>query len=76
MNEVQKNFNDFDVLRQIDRILSLRQNLCNNHLDKNNTQKLKDIMFLDLCLEQLVRKLTEQIMHIDIGFQGYIREVS
>jgi alpha-glucan, water dikinase len=51
MNEVQKNFNDHDKLRQIDRILALRQNLCNNHMDRNNTQKLKDVIFLDLCLE-------------------------
>jgi hypothetical protein len=34
-----------------------------NHIDLNNTQKLKDI-------------LSEKIMHIDIGFESYIREIS
>ena len=33
-------------------------------------------MFLDLCLESYTRTLTERIMHIDIGFQAYLREVS
>lgn len=47
-----------------------------NHIDLNNTQKLKDIIFLDLCLEAQVRLLSEKIMHIDIGFESYIREIS
>lgn len=76
MNEVQANFKDHDVLRQMERIQHLRSNLCHNHLDRSNTQKLKDILFLDLCLEGYLRKLTEQIMHIDIGFNEYIREIS
>jgi len=38
--------------------------------------KLKDVMFLDLCLESYLRVLTERIMHIDIGFEAYVREVA
>lgn len=34
------------------------------------------MIFLDLCLEGTIRKLTEKIMHIDIGFHGYVREIS
>ena len=59
----------------MDRVLALRKNLCYNHIDKNNTQKLKDVLFLDLCLESYTRTLTERIMHIDIGFDSYLREV-
>jgi hypothetical protein len=33
-------------------------------------------MFLDLALEAYIRTLTERIMHIDIGFEAYVREVS
>lgn len=76
MNDVQANTNDHDVLRQMDRILNLRKNLVHNHMTLNNNQKLKDVIFLDLCLESEVRKLTEKIMHIDIGFHGYVREIS
>lgn len=59
----------------MDRTLALRYNL-KNHYDKSNTSKLKDIIFLDLCLEAYTRQLTERIMHIDIGFESFIREVS
>ena len=76
MNEVQSNYGDHDVLRQMDRVLSLRGNLCQHHMDRNNTAKLKDILFLDLCLESYTRQLTERIMHVDIGFEAYIREVA
>jgi N-dimethylarginine dimethylaminohydrolase len=33
-------------------------------------------MFLDLGLEVYLRLLTERIMHIDIGFEGYVREAA
>lgn len=59
----------------MERAYSLRANLCYHHYDKGNTQKLKDVMFLDLCLEGYIRALTEKIMHIDIGFEAYVREM-
>lgn len=60
----------------MDRVSALRNNICANHIDRNNVHKLKDILFLDLCLETYLRALTERIMHIDIGFPAYIREIS
>ena len=45
-------------------------------MDRQNTRKLKDILFLDLGLEVYLRLLTERIMHIDLGFEGYVREAS
>jgi hypothetical protein len=33
-------------------------------------------MFLDLALEGYLRSLTESIIHIDIGFEAYIRETA
>jgi len=60
----------------MDRALALRTNLVKNHYDHHNTQKLKDIIFLDLCLESYARQLTERIMHLDLGFEAYVREVT
>jgi hypothetical protein len=60
----------------MDRVLALRGNLCQNHFQNASTQKLKDIIFLDCCLEGYTRALTERIMHVDIGFNAYIREIS
>ena len=55
MNDIQQNFNDHDVIRQMDRVYSLRANLVHHHLDRNNVAKLKDVIFLDLCLESYTR---------------------
>lgn len=33
-------------------------------------------MFLDLGLESYLRLLAEKIIHIDIGFEAYIREAA
>lgn len=45
-------------------------------MDRNNQDKLKDILFLDLGLETQLRVLTERIIHIDIGFDAFVREAS
>lgn len=45
-------------------------------MDRNNRGKLKDIMFLDLGLEGALRALTERIIHIDIGFEAFVREAA
>lgn len=59
----------------MERVLNLRKFLVNDHMDLQDTQKLKDIMFLDLALESYTRTLTESIMHIDIGINDYLKEV-
>jgi hypothetical protein len=74
IDDVLKNYGDHDVLRQIDRVTTLRLNLHQYHHDKNNIGKLKDVLFLDLGLEGYLRGLTEKIMAYDLGFENYIRE--
>jgi alpha-glucan,water dikinase len=76
LKDLQSNFKDHDVVRQLGRVYNLRANLYHHHYDMNNTAKLKDVMFLDLALEAYARTLTERIMHIDIGYEGYIHEVT
>jgi alpha-glucan,water dikinase len=76
IEDVIKNFDDHDTLRQMERVSKLRWDLNKNHIDRGNTRKLKDILFLDIVLENLLRAYTEKIMHINIGFEQYIREIS
>ena len=76
MDDVLKNFGDGDTLRQMDRVTKLRYNLHNNHMDRSNLGKLKDVMFLDLALEAYLRALTERIIHINIGFEAYVRQAA
>ena len=52
IGEIKRNFKDKeDALRQMDRVLVLRGNLCHDHIYLNNTQKIKDVLFLDLSLK-------------------------
>jgi len=76
MDDVLKNFGDHDTLRQMERVSALRHNLGKHHIDLKNQNKLKDVIFLDLSLETQLRQLAEKIMHIDIGFETYIREAA
>jgi len=76
IDDLFRNFGDQDALRQMDRVTKLRQNLNQYHMDRGNLKKLKDVLFLDLGLEAYLRLLTERIMHIDIGFEGYVREAA
>ena len=36
---------------------------------------MRDVLFLDLCLEGYIKTLSDRIMHIDIGFEAYVRQV-
>ena len=76
LDDLFKSFGDPDTLRQMDRVTRLRYNLHQNHMDRGNLRKLKDVMFLDLALEVYLRVLTERIIHIDIGYEAYVREAA
>ena len=50
--------------------------LSRDHLNQHqNNHKIKDVLFLDLCLEGYIKTLSDRIMHIDIGFEAYVRQV-
>ncbi len=60
----------------MERVTRVRQLLNKDHLNEHcNNQKTKDVIFLDLCLEGYIKTLADKIMHIDIGFEAYVREV-
>lgn len=55
IDDVMRNYNDHDTLRQMERVSKLRYNLNHSHMDFGNRGKLKDILFLDLALEAYLR---------------------
>lgn len=60
----------------MERVTHLRSLLTKNHLNEHqHNNKIKDVLFLDLCLEGYVKTLSDRIMHIDIGFEQYVRQV-
>ena len=76
INDVLGNFGDHDTLRQLERVTHARSILARNHLNQHqNNHKIKDVLFLDLCLEGYAKTLCDKIIHIDIGFPAYVRQV-
>ena len=76
VNDVMANFNDHDTLRQMERVTKIRQILHSKYLNQNqDNNKIKDVLFLDLCLESYCKTLCDRIIHIDIGFEAYVRQV-
>jgi len=60
----------------MDRVTSLRVKLNTYHINKDQSHmKLKDVLFLDLALQQYIKILADRIIHIDIGFEALMREV-
>ena len=77
ISDMMKNFNDHDTLRQMDRVTLLRTKLNTHHINQQQGHhKLKDIIFLDLALQQYMKTLADRIIHIDIGFNAQMREVN
>ncbi len=78
INEVLCNIHHWDTLKQIFRVTDSRD-LINNCIIKgniNDANRVRDLLFLDLCLENYLRQLVEKIIHIDLEFSNYINEIT
>lgn len=69
IDQVVGNFGDPDTLRQIDRVLHLRRVL-KAHMEK---PQLRDVVFLDIALENYTKVLCDRISQVDIGFVSVTR---
>ena len=77
LDDIIRNKDDHDVIRQIRRVTEGReqiQNIIKNNI--NDWGKLRDIIFFELSLEIYMRQLVEKIIHIQLNYQSYIDEIS
>ena len=78
-NEILRNKNDWDTLKQIGRVTEAREILLNSLFKSNLNQhdKLRDLIFLDIGLEVYMRQLVERIIHLNsFKFENYIFEIT
>ena len=61
---------------KMETVLSLRQKLVHDHYHTKDIDKLKHVMFLDLCLESYTRQITESVMHQNYELPYYVMEIS
>ena len=77
MDDVLKNTNDSDVIKQISRVTKVREQLQNTLKSAvGNMNKLRELIFFELALELYVRQLVEKIIHIKLDYKNYINEIS
>jgi hypothetical protein len=76
LGEIFNNYHHWDTLKQMGRVTALRYRLIKFNLDLGNNDKLKAVLYLDLALEALFRTLIEKILHVDIGYENFVGEVS
>jgi len=75
--EIIRNKNDWDTLKQIYRVTDGRD-LLNKIIYGNlrDSNKLRDLLFYDICLESYLRQLIEKIIHINLEFGHYVSEIT
>jgi alpha-glucan,water dikinase len=76
IEDIIKNDNHWDSLKQMSRISFGREKLNNVIRCNKDTNKLRDLLFLDLALENQLRKLVEKIIHVNLQFENYIDEIN
>jgi len=76
IEDIINNNDHWDSIKQMSRITNGREKL--NNLIRNNkdTNKLRDLLFLDFALENQLRKLVEKIIHINLQFENYVDEIN
>ena len=75
--EIIRNKDDQDAVRQIRRVAEGREQLQNIiKANLNSNDKLRDLLFFEVSLEVYVRQLVEKVIHIKIDYSAYIEEIS
>jgi len=68
------NIDHWDVLQEIGKITSFRKGLKKEY-SLQDLNKLRNVIFLDLNLEDNLRRLVEKLLQYDIGFENYKKEI-
>lgn len=81
IEEIICNKNDWDTIKQMNRVTEGRIGLTNLIYglaagQSPDLNKLRDLLFLDLALEAYMRQLVEKIIHINLEFDLYVDEIS
>ena len=65
LDEISACLNDFDKIKQMERVLDARK-LIAKTFGTRNVQDDREILYLDLSLQAYVRQITESIIHLDL----------
>ena len=77
--DIINNKNNNDYIKQIDKITNGRKiikNLIKNIVDENHNDKLRDIIFFDISLEDYLRQTIEKIIHVKMNINDYYKLIT
>ena len=75
LDEISACLNDFDKIKQMERVLDARK-LIAKTFGTRNVQDDREILYLDLSLQAYVRQITESIIHLDLPLIYLIKLIS
>jgi alpha-glucan,water dikinase len=76
-NDILKNKDHWDTLKQICRVTKGREALQNLiSRCRSDVNKSRDLIFFDICLESYMRQLVEKMVHVDLQFEQYLSEIN
>lgn len=76
-DEIVRNKDHWDSLKQIYRVTDGRDLLWKIILGNlKDSNKVRDLLFFDVCLEGYLRQLVEKIIHINLDFGHYVSEIT
>ncbi len=78
-DDIINNLNCDNVIKQIERVTFGRKILKDIIFDiikSGDCNKVRDILFFDISLENYIRQLVEKIIHIQLSFNDYINEIT
>lgn len=75
--EIVNNKDHWDSLQQLGRITYGRELLLNIIKGSlNDVNKVRDLLFFDICLESAARQQCEKIIHVELNFEYYVDEIT
>ena len=65
LDEILANINDFDKIKQMERVVSIRVSL-NKIMEKLGNFEYREVLYLDMSLEAYIRQIAEAIIHLEL----------
>ena len=74
LDGIVNNLNHWDKIGQMDRVLEVRKELI-RELETKSLELFREIVYLDMALENYTRQLCEEIFHVEIDLVYLFKEL-
>ena len=78
-DDIVNNLNSDNVIKQIEKVTygrKILKDIIFNVIKSGDCNKVRDIVFFDISLENYIRQLVEKIIHVQLSYNDYINEIT